>query len=198
MQRVNFYFDEYKPKPLSFNSQFALSIFALTFIGLIVIGSILSVEKSDMEKRLAEKQVRFAKLQTEITQLTQKLKQDSEIQALEIELNNSLKMLNQYRKVIGLVKTPQKSQSDIYSQILQELSERKADSIWLTEINIDAQNLSLHGTTTKTDSIPRYVDELKDASSLKRQFDELQITRDGKNNRLINFSLINGKKFDGQ
>ena len=38
MQHINFYFDEFRPKPLSFDIRFSAAVIALVIVGMLVIG----------------------------------------------------------------------------------------------------------------------------------------------------------------
>ena len=194
MQHINFYFDEFRPKPLSFDIRFSAAVISIVVFGMLVIGILQHQKLQEFEQLQQEKASQAAKLNEQVKQLQQTLKQNREVQNIEKEHAYHQAQLQQYQHALNVLSISGQDSFDPFSEILADLSDRKADSLWLTQINIDGVNLSLLGTTTKAKSIPLYVDDLKNAVTLNREFDELKILRDEKNKRLINFELVNGRK----
>ena len=116
---------------------------------------------------------------------------------MQARLIEGQRELASYNQIITNFNMPQTSKAISFSQIMDDLSRQTVDYLWLTKIKIVSHNLSLNGSTTQPDSIPVYVDKLKQSSSLKRYFDELKIDRganeDNSLNQIINFELLNGK-----
>ena len=198
MQSINFYFDEYRPKPLSFDSRFAGVVIAVSLVMMVIIGLIKSNHISKQEQTLATKQKELKAIEQQVVALQKQLVSGYKAESLDNQIVKQQKNLTSYRKILANMQQPAALQSTKYSQILAQLGEQKGTSVWLTKINIQAQNLTLQGTTVDTQAIPLYVDLLKNADTLKRQFDELKVDRDPENSRLINFSLINGRLSNGQ
>lgn len=196
MQLVDFYFDEYRPKPLSFDLRFAGAIILIVVAGLIVIGIIQSSQLSEYQENLVKKQIEFKTLSEETLKLQKKLAESRDFQELDGAVIRQTETLNQYRKAIANLNLPDQSNTDRFSQILNSLSDRKINAVWLTKIDINQQNLSLFGSTTKRDSVPLYVEDLKNAASLNREFDELSIQQNEDNKRILDFALINGRKIN--
>ena len=196
MQFVNFYLDEYRPKPLSFDLRFAAAIVSIIVVGLIVIGIIQNQQVADAKVHLAEKQQAAAKLLEETQALQKQLAERKDVQSLEKEITIYQSQLTRYQKAIANLHLADKSESDNFSQVLNALSEKQVDAVWLTQIDIDPKNLSLHGSTTKRSAIPDYVANLKQDIVLNRVFDELTIKENQDNRRLMDFSLLNGRKID--
>ncbi|MCW8875612.1 MAG: hypothetical protein OQJ89_08725 [Kangiellaceae bacterium] len=194
MQHINFYFDEFKPKPLSFDIRFSAAVISLIVIGMLVIGILQHQKLLEFEQLQQQKAKQAAALNEQVKQLQHTLKQNRTVQNIEKEHAYHQAQLQQYQQALNILSVSEQDSFDPFSQILADLSERKADSLWLTQINIDGVNLSLLGTTTKARSIPLYVDDLKNAVTLNREFDDLKILRDQENKRLINFELVNGRK----
>jgi len=193
MQSVNFYLDEYRPKPLSFDHRFALFVVGLSLLGMLTIGWIQSQQVDTLAQQINDTKKFQETLQEQIKSIEAKLAQDTEIASLQQTLLVRQDELSRYRKVISLVKSPLDAKRPDYSQIFLQLADQKKQPVWLTRINIQSQDVSLYGATTKVDAIPLYVDDLKSANALKRHFDELKIERDEQNSWLINFELLNGK-----
>lgn len=193
MQTVNFYLAEYRPKPLSFNSQFALLAVFIALIGMLAIGYGFSQEVVLLEKDLATKNQQLTELQDNIRSMQKKLSQKKDVTDWQKKLEKQQQELQNYQKLVSLVNFPDAASKITYSQILSALAIQQSQPVWLTKIAIQAGNLSLYGATTKANSIPLYIDELKKSDSLKRHFDELTLDRNSENDQLINFQLLNGK-----
>ncbi len=196
MQFVNFYLEEYRPKPLSFDLRFAIAIVAIILVGLAVIGAIQNQQVAEARNRLTEKQQVAAKLLEETQVLQKQLAKRKDVQTLEREILVYQQQLSRYQKAIANLHLADKAETDNFSQVLSALSEKQIDAIWLTKIDIDAKNISLYGSTTKRSAIPDYVANLKRDTTLNRVFDELTIKENQDNRRLMDFSLLNGRKVD--
>ncbi len=198
MQFVNFYLDQYQPKPLSFDSRFAGLTLCLIVAGCIVNGLIGSSRVNELKLVDAQKKSHLLTTQQQVIALQKKLAGKKKVKNLDALLIRNQQELNSYRKIVTRLSSKNQVNHFDYSLILKQLSELPAQSVWLTEIEMNQQNLNLHGRSTNPESIPLYVDHLKAARSLKRHFDELKIDRDSTDNRIVNFSLINGKAANEQ
>ena len=201
MQTINFYLDSYHPKPLSFDSRFALIAITVSFIGFLLFGWIQENQVDDLKQTLAARNQQSKQQLEQLSLINKELGSQSNIKNLQQELIASQKELSSYRKIITTFNMPITQKPIHFSQIMNDLSLHTVDSLWLTKISIQAHNLSLKGSTTKAEAIPVYVNKLKQANSLKRYFDELKIERpeDNKSSsqHLIKFELLNGRLIQG-
>lgn len=193
MQSINFYFDEYHPKPISFNSRFALVILIISLIMMVIFGLIKSTHASKQENILAIKNEKLAQTTTELTAMKKELDSSLDTLSIDEQILKEQTNLKSLRDVLLHIANINNKESMQYSQILKQLSEQKTNALWLTDISVNANNLSIKGSTTNAETIPLYVEQLKQSSALKREFDDLNIDRDEDNKRLINFSLSNGR-----
>lgn len=193
MQSINFYLEEYRPKPLSFDSKFAALAMGIALVMMVVIGVIETTHVSKLEKQLKEKQVELKQISDQVVKLQKQMAESGQVESIEAKIAARQLSLNSYRKILANMSQPTSQTSTRYSEIMKQLGEQKGASVWLTKIQIAAQNLSLQGSTLETKAIPAYVEELKNSATLKRQFDELTVERDAENDRLVNFSLNNGR-----
>lgn len=196
MQSVNFYFDEYRPKPLTFDSRFALLAISTTLILFVGFGVFKSSHLASQTEQLKLKQTQLKKLEADQLVIQQQMRTANKKASLDEQIANRQKSLTRYRKILANMQQPDNYVATPYSLILEQLGEQKSRTVWLTKININSQALSLHGSSTKTEAIPRYVEALKNSDSLKRQFDELKVERDQTDSRFVNFSLTNGRLSD--
>lgn len=192
MQVVNFYLESYRPKPLSFDSRFALYISCLFLSGLLVIGWLQASEVDDLNLSLNERKSQLELQQLQLAAVTKELRINSVEQDLQAQLAKKQQELNSYQRIVSVINLPLNITPVKFSQVLDDLSQQTVERLWLTKIAIQSNNLSLNGATTTAESIPDYVDKIKQSKSLKRYFDELKIERKGVDD-LINFELINGK-----
>lgn len=194
MQLVNFYFDEYKPKPLSFDLRFAGATIVIILLGLFSLGIAQTQQINGLSERLEKKQAEAKQLNQETQALKEQLSAKRDFQSLEKQINRLNNELKQYQKALSNLNFSDESEMDNFSQILKSLANRKVKAIWLTEINIDNFNLSVKGSTTQKESIPLYVADLRNDETLNREFDELSIVENPENKRVMDFALLNGKK----
>ncbi len=192
MQTINFYFDEYRPKPLSFDTKFAALLLATVTIALLFFGFFQSQQVKQLNQLLLQKKASVTKSQSDLIELQKKLKVDESIIEIDEIIRKKQSTLNSYRKILAQVGISQQEQFT-YSEILQQLADHPSDSVWLTQISINLQQLSLYGSALEPKSVPDYIEQLNSGKALTRQFDKLEVVRDQQNDRFVNFSLLNGK-----
>ncbi len=192
MQFVNFYFDEYKPKPLSFDFRFACVFLSLVICGLLLGGYLQERRLTSLKQSVTTRQEQLVSLEGKVKALREKLNASQNTENLEQQLIFYRKRNQQYQLALSKLNLKQQEENSI-SEILKALGERNPDALWLTEINISPHNLTLHGSTTKSGAIPIYIADLKNAAALNREFDELSIQRNPENKQLLDFILLNGR-----
>lgn len=193
MQSINFYLDEYRPKPLTFDSRFSMVVLAIALVMMVIIGMIETSHLNQMKQQLVDKQLELKQVNDQVVALSKQLKDTNQTESVEAQIHSRQLQLNSYRKILANMIQPKIDASTRYSEIMKQLGEQSGNPVWLTKIQITAQNLSLEGSTLQTKAIPAYVEQLKNSPTLKRQFDELKVERDSENDRLVNFSLSNGR-----
>jgi Tfp pilus assembly protein PilN len=197
MQQINFYFSEYHPKPLSFDSRFAGITLLIVIVVLFSFSLFESMRLEKSQKDLSEKKQQLSKLESNILIAQKELAKKLNKQHLPEKIAFAQKQLNTYKKLALAINRPIQPPPVKYSEILNALSERRTESVWLTDIYIKDQHLSLTGATTKKERIPDYVMQLNQARTLKREFDEFNIDLDSSNQKIIIFKLLNGRLMDG-
>ena len=197
MQNINFYLEQYHPKPLSFNHQFAILTLFLSLLGMLTIGWSQSLQVAQLNKTLKLKQQQSSHIEQGILSIQKQLSEQSVTKDWQVKLNSKQEELNNYRKIISQVNLPIFKQSANYSRILEDLTLQSTNNVWLTRINIQSELLSLYGSSNNSNSIPIYIDQLKQTASLKRYFQELKIEQDSENPNIGNFSLLKGGVTDG-
>lgn len=193
-QFVNFYFEQYHPQPLTFNSHFALTALAVSLLGLVIIGWQESVKTSQLEQLLQNKNQSFNSIQNDLNEMQRSLAKKLNQQSWQLDLEKSQKELNSYRHLVNMVNLPVTQQDTRYSQAFEDLARHPTESVWITRISISASSIDLYGSSDSTEQIPKYIEDLSQLSSFNRYFGALSIERDPLHHQLIHFELTNGKK----
>jgi len=194
VQLVNFYFDEFKPKPLSFDARFAAAVVLVVTVASIAGGLYQRQRATHLAEQLAAKQREAQQLLEQTQQLQRTLATKHEVQDWQNQIDQWQHRLHQYQQAMNLVVAPETGVAQPFSQVMADLSTRKARDLWLTQIDLSRDDLSLHGSSTDPESIPEYVAELKAAASLNREFDQLQINRNSEDERVVDFALLQGRR----
>ncbi len=192
-QSINFYLNQYRPKPLEFGFKFATSIAAIFILVFIGYGLIQNHEENLLDDKLATKKQMLLKTQQALQSIQMKRTGSRTIvdinQQILIKQNRLLKNKKLLKNVTNLSVLKTKK----YSEVLLALSQIKTPSLWLTNIDISLDKISLGGQTTQPESIPQYINQMAKNEALRQQFEELKIERDDGNNQLVNFLISNGK-----
>ncbi|MGX5172411.1 PilN domain-containing protein [Aliikangiella sp. IMCC44653] len=192
MQHINFYFDEFKPKPLSFDSRFAGLVFIVVLIGVTAFGFTQQRQAENLAALKIQKQQDLTVTQTQLLELQKRLSQSTDIMSIDDKLAKQQQTLNSYRKILAQVGDLETQQFN-FSEVLQQLAKHPSDTVWLTHISLDRTQLSLKGSSQDTAAIPTYIQQMNSLSALVREFDSLEVLRDEENVGLINFNLTNGR-----
>ncbi len=197
MQLVNFYFEEYRPKPLSFDLKFAILFVTTVIVVLIILGSVQISQLTNIMEQAAQKKQQYDQIVKQTSELQKGLANRRKAIPLEAEIQSYQKRYNQYQKAFAALNISDDEANPFkFSHVLTALTKQKIQQIWLTEIAIDPINLSLYGSSTHRDAIPDYVSNLKEHDTLNRAFDELSLKQNNTNKNIIDFSLINGRKIN--
>jgi MSHA biogenesis protein MshI len=190
---INFYFPDYRPKPLQFGLKFATSSAAVFLFGLFIYGLIQERQKTQLNEQLITDNQKLESLQASLLKLqsnrsgkSSEKDIDRSISQKQIELLASRQLLTQIRN-----KAPH--EMTLYSSILAALSEQKTESLWLTKISLRPSRISLSGSTSQADSIPNYIKQISQNQLLNRRFVDLKIERDPRHPQLVNFQMIDGR-----
>jgi len=191
-QSVNLYLPQYQPKPLEFGFKFASSVAAFVLVGLTVYGYIQESEQQTLNSQLASEKILLEKTQTSLNQLNQALAKEHNIDNINQLIIKRQKELIASRKLLAKVSSRPDSKPVSFSKVLIALSKQKADKLWLTNIDLYPDSISLRGLTTKPNSIPIYINNLAKDALLSSQFDDLTIERDKQDDRFVHFFMKNG------
>jgi hypothetical protein len=191
-QSIDLYLDEFKPQPLTFNSVFAAYTTAALIILAIAFGVWQEHQLTQLENRKLAAENRYKQLQEQFERSEQSLAQLQESDNSSQLLAQKQAELLALNKIVSQLKRRELQNEIPYSAILQALEALDLKRIWLTEIVVDEGVLSLKGSTTRREQIPRYIEALSMHKPLKRKFAEMHIEQDSQRQNLYHFDLKNG------
>ncbi|MDH5628953.1 MAG: hypothetical protein OEY96_02250 [Gammaproteobacteria bacterium] len=198
MQSINFYFPQYQPKPLSFDSRFSFLVVTIFTLSMLLFIWLDSQHISQLNYELESQNQQISRLQSQLVEQQNKLGITVKINELESELLTLQNELTNYREISNLIRQPVGQSRVKYSQILADLAKKNIDTVWLTKIILTPEYVSLFGSSTDSKQIPGYVDQLKKYPSLKRYFDEFVIQRNENKAHIVAFELLNGRLVNDQ
>lgn len=192
-QTINFYLPEFHPKPMEFGFKFAASTVAIFVLGFIAFGMVQNIEHNQINDQIESQKQALNNLEKEVNLLNSGLRTKDKTLNLDKEIVKKQRLLASSQKLLMEVGQKSSVTTPKYSDVLVELSKQKTPSLWLTQINLHPNMMSLHGVTTKTESIPKYINTMSKNEKLSSKFENLIIERDKENSSFINFSMTNGR-----
>ena len=198
MQTLNFYSDEYRPQPLRFDSRFGAVVLVISVIMLSIIGGLKSSRTNQLQAQLQNQKGELKETESQTKRLQQQFRGQLISGNLDEKIQQQQKNVNGYRKILAKINQSDSNIPIQYSRLLNQLAAQNTHPVWLTRIIIQSQDLNLYGRSLKPEAIPAYVNALKKSDLLNRQFDELLVSRDEQDTRLINFSLTHGRLPNGR
>ena len=192
-QAVNFYLPQYQPQPLEYGFKFAASLALIFIVGFVSYGLLQQKELQGLNQQLAQETESLDSIKNEMNKLSASLGTESSIENINNIIIRKQKVLASSQKLLLQVNDKTPLESVPYSDVLSALAKQKANSLWLTQINLFPTSINLIGTTTNAESVPNYISEMAKSEILSSQFEKLIIERDQKNKQLINFEMTNGK-----
>jgi len=189
---VNFYCQEFKPKPLEFDFKFSMVVTVLMFFGFTAYGLILNNESNLLKQQLTQKNKSFKDIQNSIKTLNFESFSPSLVKSIDSQIITKQNELINIKKLLEKIASKSNEKHIHYSLVLNKLSKQRIQSLWLTNITLTPTNISLKGSTTNPELIPDYIDKIGQHNSLNSQFENLLLERDKENNQIINFNISNG------
>lgn len=197
MQWIDFYLDEYKPKPMTFDSRFAMIAMAGVVIITLIFGVWQQIEQSKFDQLVAQKQQQVSQIEQQINAMSASLNNLHGDDNARQNLTTKREELKNLNLIVSRLQKREATQAIAYSQIMQQLSEQTINQLWLTRIQLEEGRLSLQGATTNREAIPGYIEQIQQASALQREFASLSVEKDSENRRIVHFKLNAGVSTHG-
>ncbi|MDH5432815.1 MAG: hypothetical protein OEY19_02640, partial [Gammaproteobacteria bacterium] len=122
MQSINFYFPQYQPKPLSFDSRFSFLVVTIFTLSMLLFIWLDSQHISQLNYELESQKQQISKLQSQLVEQQNKLGITVKIKELESDLLTLQNELTNYREISNLIRQPVGQSKVKYSQILADLA----------------------------------------------------------------------------
>lgn len=188
MQRINLYTDEFHPQRQWLSPQRCLQLWgAVLGVGLL-IASVqgwsshrLSADAKVLQTQVSDEQRNFESDQAQLAQR----KQSPEL-SVELEHSNAEEAAK--TELLEALKAGALSGKQGYTRIFTGLARNTMEGLWLTDIEIAADDVNLKGVTRKADFVPAYIDKIvSDSDFGPREYRSLKLQTDDKG--LLTFEL---------
>jgi len=192
IQQVNLYQAVVQDKKTNISKYTSIAGLAFLFLLLISYGGWQNWQIKQLKKTLQSKQAQLSTVISELS-LAQAQYPTQEVNPLLSSELKRLKAVASSLVLVATIPTGHGSDKDIgFSQYFKALAEQSIDSIWLTEININAQasTIGLHGSTYKPDSLATLIKRLNQEAVFQGlYFAHLSMQASENNPQKINFTI---------
>lgn len=161
---VNWYQDSLKPEPRQL--QLHELLIAVVVIALIMTASVWFAPETGSE-RLQQLQSENQGFERQLRELNTELSgQNLDQQAAE-RMSELTVQLQQQQELLQYLERLEQQQRLNYAQLFKDLASVARDDLWLTRIQVDAGELTLHGHTLRAQALPEWLQGLQETASLK-------------------------------
>ncbi|MCF2947375.1 PilN domain-containing protein [Paraglaciecola aquimarina] len=190
--QVNLYPTKLHPKLRLLSLPLVIVIWSTCLLAVILLNTYLSSKQQSLQDELNQ----LDKNNIQKTALISALKNELDNLKADPELIGQVAKKQQiahlkkrvYQELIG----QEKSKSTGFSDLMLDLAEHHQTDIWLTRVYLNEQNVTIEGATTKSSSIPIWVNNLSKSNYFKGQeFSATRIFRD--ETQQIRFVLTTGE-----
>lgn len=199
-QQVNLYTDAFKPRKVILSlDQIVLSAVAMLAL-LVLITFLYRMTLEDAREDLVASQAK----ETMMIERVSAMEKEVSLRVLDESLvlaNQRLKEKIRAREsMIGMLEAlVLDDQGMRFSEVMIALARQNLDSLWLEriELGLSGQSLSLKGTALNAESVPTYLQKLRQESAfVGRNFTLFQLEIDPENSRQIHFELTSSPAKD--
>ena len=196
LQQVNLYQDELKRVKLNYS---ALMLMQLSIILLIVFSAAAGFRYFQLQQHqasLVEKQQKQKVAMAELQKIQAELSLRKKDAALAKRIIYKTKELSNKQKVVGILSRDEFGNTKGFIEHVSGLARQRIEGLWLTQIRIarGGTNVSLQGTTSKAELLPKYLQRLSAEKAFAgTEFQSLIMARQEKKKQWLNFSLQNKK-----
>jgi Tfp pilus assembly protein PilN len=192
MQQINLYLPEFQPKKdLLSVSQLVISVAAIGLL-YVALGLWFSSDTQFLQQQLKQREQMLLPLEKQLAELEQMLAQrpdsgqlDRQMAAIERDIQNKSVALN-------TLKNSDIAASQGFSQLLLDLAKNNDRRLWFTRIELNRDELALHGQTTDPELITYWIENTAEGTQLARQFSAISITQNDNDHRVYDFKLSGG------
>ena len=177
--RVNFYFEEFRPKTYLINIGFTALLWSIA--ALIVIAAAISANgKNEAVKRelmIAENAIDDKR--KVLTMLAGARDDQNQDPALLADIERFQQEFNLKKRIVNELSGRETQKSSGYSELMLDLARVHQQGIWLTQIRLDGANIRIEGGASNSSAVPQWVNKLSDASFFSgAEFAQARMFRD--------------------
>ena len=177
--RVNFYFDEFRPKTYLINLHFTALLWGLAVASVFVGAFISHNREAAIENRLEMVERAIDDKRKAISMLTDArdgLQQDPSLVAAIERLQQEQVAKGDIVEELG---NREASKSSGYSDLMLDLARVHQPGIWLTLIRLDEANVRIEGGASNSAALPQWLNKLTASSYFNgTEFAEARMFRD--------------------
>ncbi len=192
MQRINLYLPEFRPREelLDFNQ------LLWAFVGMIFLFSALGWWTSSnidlLEQQYEQQAALIGPMEKQKAELDKMLASRPQEDRLDREILSLQDAIQQKAKALETLKISDVKGSQGYSALLTDLAFNKPQQIWLTDISLSNDVLSLHGQTTSPPLITEWIETATQHKTLNRRFSAIDIKQNSNDSRVYDFIISGG------
>lgn len=189
IQQINLYQDELKTKatPALNNYIYGLAIAGLLFFGFSIY---LLIDQNNTKNDIQQTQQQLSDAEHQVQMMQDQYPQQEVDKGIVQEISRYQNILTSLSQVVHLLSDNKSDQTQGFSRYFSALARQSFSDVWLTKISVDAEqnNLSLHGSTFNTKTIPEFLQKLHHEPVFKgRIFETLTMTQAKKTGKQLNF-----------
>lgn len=166
IQQVNLYQDilnKNQSKPVINNHIYGLVLVLLLFLGFSLY---LQIDQNNTKESIQKAQQQLRDAEIEVQQLRSQYPSQQTDPLITQEISRLQNILTSLSQVVYLLSDNESDQTQGFSKYFSALAKQSISDVWLTDININAEqnNLSLQGSTFKSEKIPLFLQKLHQES----------------------------------
>lgn len=196
MQQVNLYQDVLKKQKLNYSALMLTQISVILLIVLSAASGFRYFQLQQHQLTLVEKQQKQKTAMAELQKIQTELSLRKKDAALAKRIVDKTKELSNKQKVVGILSRDEFGNTKGFIEHVSGLARQRVEGLWLTQIRIagGGSNVSLQGTTSKSELLPKYLQRLSAEKAFAgTEFQSLVMARQEKKKQWLNFSLQNQK-----
>jgi hypothetical protein len=190
IQQINLYQDvlnKNQSKPVASTHTYGVVLTLLLFLGFSIY---LLIDQSNTKERLQKAQQQLSDAEIEVQQLQVQYPSQQVDPLITQEISRLQNILTSLSQVVYLLSDNKSDQTQGFSKYFSALAKQSISDVWITDININAEqnNLSLQGSTFKSEKIPVFLQKLHNEPAFTgRTFATLTVSKTKETSKQLDF-----------
>lgn len=165
--RINLYSEQFRPQLDLLSLNFVLCLVGVLLLTLIGLGSWQGQQANKQASNLANQQVQVQQQQQQITTISNALAARKPSVQLTANLAQLQQQLAAQKQLLAQLAGRQQHKTRGFAGLMATLAEASPKDLWLTDIQLQGNQLDLRGVTQDADALPRWVKQLGQSPYLK-------------------------------